>query len=113
MTLSTILIQEDTTIKELKLSSYLTVPFNETTFQRNLKIKAGDHEENSELMNINEDFDYFLRQSKNKLESFLKYNSIVDLTYENGKLDFVEWNFKLKISEFVKKASKGLMFRRK
>jgi hypothetical protein len=95
--LGTFLVQDDTTVSELQVSSYLGTPLNDETY-------AGqkDLAKEEEGVKTNEDpsYKYFYEQSMRKLGDFFKYNSVVDMTFQNKKLEFLEWEFKLKLTEY-------------
>jgi hypothetical protein len=102
----TILIQEETQVTEIKASTYLANPINESTFAKKNKNKC-ENDKDKDFNNTNEDHEYFLRNSKQKLESFLKYNSILNMSYQKNKLEFLEWDFRCQVNKFNEAKSKN------
>ena len=87
--MATFLIQDDTQVKSLDVSSYLVLPLNSDTYLKSLKNQHQNLEEKASFTSPDEQYNYFLEQSKRKLNEFLKYNSVVDMSFRNKKIDFL------------------------
>ena len=67
------------------------------------KSKIARYKKDSEVLKVgnrNEDFIHFFENCQMKLDEFLKYNSIVDMTYYMGNIIFEEWKFNMQREEY-------------
>ena len=94
--------KKKTQVKELRLGKYLGDPKNEETYTKENENISENTNYKKVQTNSDSNFNFFLEQSKRKLNEFFNYNSVVDTTFKNGALEFLEWEFLLKVNEYGK-----------
>ena len=87
----------------------MIIPLNRESHLKSLKALHQNQEDKTSFQSPDEQYNFFLEQSNRKLDEFLKYNSVVDMSYRNKKIDFLEWEFKLKLSEFNRMAGNTII----
>lgn len=63
-----------------------------------------ENKQNNDLKMIDTNYTNYFNDCKRKIESFLKYNSIVNMSFYNNKLFFEEWSYKQKVEKYLQKS---------
>lgn len=97
----TLILNNESSIKRLDLSSYMTVPINEEQFENQIEsIFQNKNKDQLKLKDTN--YMNYYDDCARKIESFLKYNSIVDMSFHNNKMFFEDWKYKQRVETYLK-----------
>lgn len=99
----TIILNIESNIRKLDLSSYMKIPINEEQISNQIE-NIFQNKQNNNLKMKDSNYIHYFNDCNRKIESFLKYNSIVNMSFYNNKIFFEEWSYKQKVEAYLDKS---------